>query len=244
VRAEVISEESALPRLHVVTDDVTLGRAGFEARAIDVLEAGGVDVALHLRGPATDGATLYAIARTLLPHARRSGALLFVNDRLDVALALEVDGAHLGHRSLGVRVARELLGDASWLGASVRDAREAEVAAREGADYVFLGTIFATPSHPGHAGMGLEGVAAVTGAVKRFATSAPLGAPLGIPVVAIGGIGAARARDVLGAGAHGIAAVRGVWDSRDPPAAVRRYRDAIAGALAAGRTWHANSTER
>jgi thiamine-phosphate pyrophosphorylase len=219
---------TGLPRIHVVTDDSMLARGGFESRAIDVLEAGAGDVALHLRGPATDGATLYALTRTLLPHARRSGALLFVNDRVDVGLALEVDGVHLGHRSLGVRVARDLLGDAPWLGASVRDASEAAAAAGEGADYVFLGTIFPTPSHPGHAGMGLEGLAAVTGAVGR------LGTP--IPVVAIGGIDAVRAREVLGAGAHGIAVVRGVWDSADPPEAVRRYTSAMADAVAAGRT--------
>jgi thiamine-phosphate pyrophosphorylase len=211
----------------VVTDDATLARGRFEARAIEVLEVGGPDVALHLRGPSADGARLYALTQALLPHARRSGALLFVNDRLDVALALEVAGAHVGHRSLGVRVARELLGDALWLGASVRDAREAAAAADEGADYVFLGTIFATPSHPGHAGMGLEGLAAVTGSVRRLAAE--------LPVVAIGGLDVARAGEVLGAGAHGIAVVRGVWASRDPPAAVRRYKDAIADALAAGR---------
>lgn len=218
---------SALPRLHVVTDDAMLGRGGFEERARAVLDAGGAELALHLRGPRTEGATLYALAEALLPHVRRTGALLVVNDRLDVALALDVAGAHLGRRSLAVRVARELLGDAPWLGASVRDAAEAAAAASEGADYVFLGTIFATPSHPGEAGMGLEGLAAVTGKVKALAVA--------VPVIAIGGIDPARAADVLGAGAHGVAAVRGVWDSRDPAEAVRRYRDAVAGAVAAGR---------
>ncbi|MGE0158826.1 MAG: thiamine phosphate synthase [Gemmatimonadales bacterium] len=214
---------TALPRLHVVTDDAMLRRGGFEARAVEVLEAGGADLALHLRGPSADGALLYALARTLLPHARRSGALLFVNDRLDVALALEVDGAHLGHRSLGVRIARELLGDALWLGASVRDAREASAAADEGADYVFLGTIFATPSHPGVAGMGVEGLSAVTGRLKGT-----------VPVLGIGGIDAARVGEVLGAGAHGIVVVRGVWDSRNPAAAVRRYEEAISAASVVG----------
>jgi thiamine-phosphate diphosphorylase len=147
----------ALPRLHVVTDDLVLGRVGFESMAVDVLEAGGPEVALHLRGPTTTGAVVFETARTLLPFARRAGALLFVNDRLDVALTLRVDGAHLGHRSLGVRVARELLGDGPWLGASVRDARETATAAGEGADYVFLGTTFATPSHPGHEAWGSGG---------------------------------------------------------------------------------------
>jgi thiamine-phosphate pyrophosphorylase len=216
-------EGTPLPRLHVVTDDSMLVRGGFEARARDVLRAGRSDIALHLRGHATDGATLYALTRELLPCAREVGALLLVNDRIDVALALEVDGVHLGHRSLGVRVARGLLDDASWLGASVRDAAEARVAGEEGADYVFLGTIFPTPSHPGHGGMGLEGLAAVTSRI-----------PKALPAVAIGGIDADRAADAMGAGAYGIAVVRGVWDSRDAPGAVRRYKDAIASALAVG----------
>jgi thiamine-phosphate pyrophosphorylase len=192
-----------------------LARGGFEARAIDVLEAGGPDVALHLRGPRTDGAALFRLASTLLPHARRSGSLLVVNDRLDVALALGVDGAHVGHRSLGVRIARGLLGPDLWLGASVHDAKEASAAREEGADYAFLGTMFDTPTHPGRVGMGIAGLSATMGRVG------------GLPLVAIGGIDPARVREVLGAGAYGVAVVRGVWDSRDAPAAVRRYREAI-----------------
>ena len=76
--------------------------------------------------------------------------------------------------------------------------------------------------------MGLEGLAAVTGRTKERTDA--------VPVVAIGGIDAARAAEVLGAGAHGIAVVRGVWDSRDPAGAVRPYEDAIAGALASAGT--------
>ena len=209
-----------LPRLHVVTDDSVLGRGGFEASARDVLAAGGPDVALHLRGPGADGSTLFSLAEALLPAARRSGTLLFVNDRIDVALAVGTDGAHVGQRSLGVRVARELLGAGRWLGASVHGAAEAREAEAEGADYAFLGTIFPTPSHPEQAGMGLEGLAAVVGGAKSSR------------IVAIGGIDLARAADVLGAGAYGIAAVRGIWDSRDPAAAVGDYKEAIASALA------------
>jgi len=212
--------KGVLPRLHVVTDDSMLARGGFEARARDVLEAGGSDIALHLRGRTTEGAVLYALASDLLPRARAVGALLLVNDRIDVALALGMDGAHVGHRSLGVSVARDLLGEARWLGASVRDAEEARVARDEGADYVFLGTTFPTPSHPGQGGMGLEGLAAVSS-----------GLPKGLPALAIGGIDAARAADVMGAGAYGVAVVRGVWDSRDAAAAVKRYKEAIASAL-------------
>ena len=205
----------SLPRLHVVTDDSMLARGGFEARAIAALEAGGPGVALHLRGPRTDGSALYRLASALVPHARRSGTLLVVNDRLDVALALEVDGVHVGHRSLGVRIARGLLGEDLWLGASVHDAKEASAARQEGADYAFLGTIFETPSHPGRVGMGVEGLAATVGRVG------------GLPIVAIGGIDPARVPEVLAAGAYGVAVVRGIWDAREASGAVLRYRQAI-----------------
>jgi len=205
----------SLPRLHVVTDDTMLTRGGFEARASSVLEAGGAGMALHLRGPLTDGATLYRLAAGLLPQARVTGVLLFVNDRLDVALAAGVAGAHVGGRSLGVRVARSLLGRDAWLGASAHDATEALAARAEGADYAFLGTIFDTPTHPERKGMGLEGLAATAGRVGGF------------PLVAIGGIDPARVPDVLAAGAYGVAVVRGVWDARDPATAVRRYLEAI-----------------
>ena len=207
--------DDALPRLHVVTDDSMLARGGFDARAVDVLEAGGPGVALHLRGPHTDGSALYRLASSLLPHARRVGTPLFVNDRLDVALALEADGVHVGRRSLGVRIARGLLGHEPWLGASVRDAKEASLAWEEGADYAFLGTIFETPTHPGRVGMGVEALAATVGRAGR------------IPVVAIGGIDPARVPEVLAAGAYGVAVVRGVWDARDASGAVVRYLRAI-----------------
>ena len=206
-----LSPPPILPRLHVVTDDSLLSRGGFEARAIAVLEAGGSGMALHLRGPRTDGATLFRLAAGLQPRAHIPGSTLFVNDRLDVALAAGVAGAHVGGRSLGVRVARSLLGPDIWLGASTHDATEVLAARAEGADYAFLGTLFDTPTHPERKGMGLEGLAATAGRVEGF------------PLVAIGGIDPARAPEVLAAGAYGVAVVRGVWDARDPATAVRRY---------------------
>jgi thiamine-phosphate pyrophosphorylase len=205
----------SLARLHVVTDDSMLSRGGFEARAGGVLAEGGAGMALHLRGPRTDGATLFTLATALLPVARRCGSALFLNDRLDVALAVGADGAHVGRRSLGVRVARMLLGPELWLGASTQDASEALAARDQGADYAFLGTIFDTPSHPDRKGMGLEGLGATAGRVGGF------------PLVAIGGIDPGRVGDVLAAGAYGVAVVRGVWDARDPAAAVRRYLEAV-----------------
>jgi thiamine-phosphate pyrophosphorylase len=199
----------------VVTDDSMLARGGWIARAVAVLETGGAEVCLHLRGPRTPGATLHGLANELLPHARSVGASLFVNDRVDVALAVDVDGVHLGARSLPVGVTRGLLGSGRWLGASCHDASSATAARREGADYVFLGTIFATPSHPDVAGMGVEGLAATLARLE------------GAPVIGIGGIDPARVAPVLEGGAHGVAVVRGVWEARDAASAVKRYVEAI-----------------
>jgi len=204
-----------LARLHVVTDDSMLLRGGWPERAVAVLEGSGPGVCLHLRGPRTDGATLHRLAAELLPHARRTGAHLFVNDRVDVALAVAVDGVHLGGRSLPVGAARKLLGRQRWLGASCHDGAEAETACRDGADYVFVGTVFPTPTHAGVVGMGLEGLTATLARLERC------------PVIAIGGIDPDRVPGVLAAGAHGVAVVRGVWEARDPAKAVRRYVEAL-----------------
>ncbi|HSH74733.1 MAG TPA: thiamine phosphate synthase [Longimicrobiales bacterium] len=200
-----------LPRLHVVTDDSVLRSPAWEARAIEVLESGGGDLCLHLRGPRTDAATVFRLARALLSHARRAGAALFVNDRVDVALAADLDGVQLGERSLPVGSARALLAPDRWLGASCHSSSCAVAARAEGADYAFLGTIFPTPSHPGVEGMGREGLASALSCLSGF------------PVLGIGGIGPASVPGVRGAGAYGVAVVRGVWDARDPAEAVRRY---------------------
>jgi thiamine-phosphate pyrophosphorylase len=207
--------EGALPRLHVVTDDSLLASGAWSSRAVEVLEAGGPALCLQLRGPRMEGAVLHGLASELLPHARRSGARMVVNDRVDVALAVAVDGVHLGERSLPVSVTRSLLPDDRWLGASCHDATCAAAAQREGADYAFLGTIFPTPSHPGLAGMGLEGLTAALARLDSF------------PVIGIGGIHVSRVPSVLATGAYGVGVVRGVWDARDAASAVTRYLEAI-----------------
>ncbi len=95
-----------IPRLHVVTDDQILARPGFRAAALQVLETGGTRVALHVRGPHTTGRAMYQAAAELILPARRAGAWLVVNDRVDVALALGIRRVHLGARSLPAQVAR------------------------------------------------------------------------------------------------------------------------------------------
>jgi thiamine-phosphate diphosphorylase len=201
---------TGLPRLHLVTSDAVLGAPDFVGRATAVLAAHGPGVALHVRGHGLDGATLLRIVRALAPAG---AAMLLVNDRLDVALAADV-GAQIGRRALPVSVARRLLPH-RWLGYSAHAAGEAENAVREGADFVVLGTIFATPSHPGAGGAGV-------GLVRAAAPVAP--------VVAIGGITPERVAPCVAAGAHGVAVLGGVWTTDDPVAATGSYLQALAAA--------------
>lgn len=211
----------AVPRLHLVTDDGVLESADFARVAgslLDAVSVGGADVAVHVRGPHTSGRRLYEIASSLVERARAAGALLVVNDRVDVALAVGLSAVHLGRRSLPVAEARRLLGGGARVGVSTHAVDEAAPAAAEGAHWIFTGTIYATPSHPDREGCGPEGL-------KPVVAAAP-----GTPVLAIGGVTPERVAEVLAAGAHGVAVVRGVWRAPDPAMAARAYLEALAAA--------------
>lgn len=203
-----------IPPLHVVTDDEVLGRPDFLPLAAEVLAAGGVRVALHVRGPRLSGRRIHDAARALLVHTRAAGAQLFVNDRVDVALTVEAHGVHLGRRSLAAAEARRLLGPRPTIGCSAHDIAEALAAEHGGADYVFVGAIFPSASHPDAKPAGT--------ALLRACTPR-----LGIPVLAIGGIDPARVDQVREAGAYGVAAIRGVWGTDSPARAVEAYLNAL-----------------
>ncbi len=218
-----------IPRLHVVTDDQVLGRPDFETLAREVCEVletrepadrGGVggsaggSVALHLRGPHTTGRKLARLARVLCEPAAACGVTLLVSDRLDVALAVEVAGVHLGSRSVPPTQARRLLGANRLLGVSVHSESEAAEATESGADYLFFGPVFETPSHSGVAARGAEFMGRVASRVD-------------LPVVGIGGVTPERAAAVITSGAHGVAAIRGIWDAPSPADAVQVYLDAV-----------------
>lgn len=204
------SDEARRP-LHVVTDDAVLAREGFTSTARGVIEAGGAEMVFHLRGHGTSGRVLYEQAALLVPAARAAGVCLVVNDRIDVALATGAAGVQLGARSLPVADARRLVGLGRLIGASVHDAGEAACAASAGADWLMVGTIFPSATHPGRPVAG-------TTLLRELA-------PLGAPLVGIGGVTLERVAEVLGAGAAAVAALRGIWDAADPAATVREYLD-------------------
>ena len=228
-----------IPRLHIVTDDQILADPDFETRAREVCEVletreptdrGGVGgavevaVALHLRGPRTTGRKLTHLARVLNRHASASGVTLLVNDRLDIALAVGVAGVHLGSRSMPPTEARRLLranrlsGAGRLMGVSVHTENEAVEAAESGADYLFLGPLFETPSHPGVV-------------VSRPQFMDRVASRVDLPVVGIGGVTPERTAEVIACGAYGVAAIRGIWDAPSPPDAVQAYLDAVERAM-------------
>lgn len=202
-----------VPRLHVVTDDAVLARPGFTDTAGRLLAAGGPGLALHLRGHGTEAGRLYALTAALAAPARDAGALLLVNDRVDIALAAGAAGVQLGRRSLPPRSARALLPRDARIGYSAHAGEEARSAVEGGADFVVLGSVFPSASHPDRAGMG-------TGMLRE--------AEAGAPIIAIGGVSPERVGEVLSAGAHGVAVLSGVWSAPDPEDAVRRYLSLLA----------------
>jgi thiamine-phosphate pyrophosphorylase len=200
----------SLPRLHAITDERTARRPDIERIARALADGGGTDLAIHARGRELTGREQYdlAVRLSVLP------SFLFVNDRLDVALAVPVAGVQLGHGSLPVSAARAL-NPLWWIGKSVHDLAEAEAARTAGADYLVVGPVFATASHPGHTPLGLKKLQAITKAAD------------GLPVIAIGGITADRVREVRRSGAYGIAVIRALWDDADPGLAARRMREEL-----------------
>lgn len=197
-----------LPRLHAITDERTARRPDIPAIARALADGGGSDLAFHARGRELTGLELHSLAVQLsnLP------SFLFINDRLDVALAVPTAGIQLGHGSLPVSAARAL-NPLWWIGKSVHDLAEAEAARTEGADYLVVGPVFETASHPGRPPLGLERLKAIVLAAE------------GLPVIAIGGITDERVHEVRSSGAYGVAAIRALWDAADPAATARRMRE-------------------
>jgi thiamine-phosphate pyrophosphorylase len=161
------------------------------------------------------------VAVNLRELTRRYGALLLVNDRIDIAIAAEADGVHVGQGDLPVELARRLLGDDALVGLSIADADQLNVRDAAEADYLGVGAVFPT---------GSKGDATLTGlpllAAARAATHAP--------IVAIGGIDAGNAGRAIAAGADSIAVISAITQAADPAGAV----EALSAAVAAARLVH------
>ncbi len=202
----------ALPvdfNLYLITDRKAVRSGRDLVEAVRAALEGGVR-AVQLREKDLGARELYSLALPLRGLTRKFGARLLVNDRIDVALAVEADGVHLGGRSLPVSAARKILGPQRLIGVSTHRPAEIAAACAEGADFVTFGPVYATPS------------------------KAPYGDPVGpqrlaeacqsskMPVFALGGVKPDRVRKVLAAGASGVAMISAILSDPDPATATRR----------------------
>lgn len=199
-------------KVHAVTDATVLFRPDFLDLAASIA-ALGPSVAIHLRDRTAPASRIAALAESLAPRIRDHGAILFINARPDIAQAVGAEGVQLGEQDLGVRDARAVF-PRGLIGRSVHDEAGARKAIDDGADFVMLGPIWPTATHPGQPGKGLEAL-----------DPRPLGPR---PIITIGGITPDRARQARRAGFHGVAAITGIWHAADPVAATRELLDAWA----------------
>ena len=177
---------------------------------------GGVDV-VQLRDKATSARERYETGLRVRELTTEAGVPLIVNDRIDLAAAVDADGVHLGQSDLPVAVAREQLGEDAVVGVSASTVEQAEAAEAAGADYLGVGAVYGTDSKDvsgDRDGIKTERIAAVADAVS-------------IPVIGIGGIDASNAAPVVGAGATGVAALSAITAAEDPEAATAAIREAV-----------------
>lgn len=199
--------------LYVITDEgISHGLSHVEI-ARKVAE-GGADV-IQLRDKARTGKDMLSIALKIREIAHSSGATFVINDRLDLALAADADGVHLGHEDLPVPFARRVSPKGFIIGTSVRTVQEAMIAETEGADYVALSPIFdtATKADAGP-GNGLDVLKKIKSAVS-------------IPVIAIGGINKNNVCQVIDSGADGVAVISAIVGQKDIVKATAEMRSLI-----------------
>ena len=202
-----------LPCLALITDRRVCGGTERLEWAVEAAVAGGVQL-VQLREKDLPGGPLLAMAERLR-RCTQGKALLFINERVDVALACDADGVHLGEEGLGVAQARRAAqGRELLIGRSVHHVAGALEAAEAGADLLQVGPVYATASHPGATPRGVEFVSEVTASV-------------GVPTLGVGGITPENAAEVVAAGAAGVAVVRGVLAAPSPYRAAQQLREAM-----------------
>ena len=180
---------------------------------LDAVLAGGCRV-VQLREKIMPLSDLYPVARALRQRCREAGCLFIVNDRVDLALAVEADGVHVGQDDLPAREARRLLRPGMILGVSTHDESQARRARDDSADYVAVGSMFPTGSKTGFRLVGPDLLRRVRPEIR-------------VPLVAIGGITVDNVAEVIRAGADAVAVISAVCASPDPAAAARRFLETI-----------------
>jgi thiamine-phosphate pyrophosphorylase len=204
----------ALDTYLITQENLSAGRR--TEAIVDAALAGGVDV-VQVREKHRTARTRLEIAETLRGPTAEADVPLIINDRLDIALAVDADGVHLGDDDLPVAVARAQLGEDAIIGRSVSTVEAAEAAERAGADYLGVGAIYTTSSKDvddEENGIGLDVVTHIADAVD-------------IPLVGIGGVTPERTPDVVEAGADGVAVITAITEAADPERATQKLGEAV-----------------
>ena len=201
-------------RLCAITD--VTSRPGLTHAAAAAAALAGGAPCVQLRAKHLSARAALDEARAIRTAARAAGALFIVNDRVDVAVAADADGAHVGQDDLPAARARRLLSAGRILGVSTHTLEQARRAVDDGADYIGVGPVFATATKDtGYVPLGLAGLAAIVAAVP-------------VPVVAIGGIGPAEAPQVIRAGAMAAALISVLMAAPDIAGATRALCERLA----------------
>jgi len=198
-------------RLYLVTDRDLVGSKDFLTSVRRALE-GGVTL-LQVREKAASSKAFYTVGLELKRLAAEFGVPLIVNDRVDIALALDADGVHIGQEDLPIEHVRQLIGKDKILGYSVSNVEEALHGERAGADYLGAGPVYPTGSKAdAGAAIGIDGLKAIRESVR-------------IPVVAIGGVNAGNLEQVKATGVDGIAVISAILSPEDTYRAAKELRD-------------------
>jgi thiamine-phosphate pyrophosphorylase len=211
-----------LDRLHLcVITDVRLARGHDHVAIAEAALAGGADM-IQLRDKTGRLRDLLPQAQTIQALCRARGAVFIVNDRVDLALAADADGAHVGQEDLPAASARRLLGPGRLMGVSTHSLAQAEAAQQVGADYIGFGPMFATGTKDtGYTPRGLKALHEIRRAVS-------------LPILVIGGISLENVSLVIEAGATAPAVISAVVAAPDIAAAAAAFRQRVAAAKARG----------
>ena len=200
------------PRVYVVLDRTAAGGRDLDAILAAAL-AGGAEM-IQLREKTEPSGTLLPLAERLRARCRAARVPFIINNRVDLAVAVDADGVHLGQEDLPPAAARALLKPGMILGLSTHSEAQAAAAQAAGADYVAVGSMFPTTTKPEFHLVGPTLARQVRPLVH-------------VPLIGIGGITPDNAAEVIAAGCDGVAVISAVCAAPDPAAAARRFVDAV-----------------
>lgn len=200
-------------RFHVLTDTQLQDRFS-HVELTDMAIAGGADT-IQFRQKHGSTRKLIEIACHIKDLCARAGVTFIVNDRIDIAVASDADGVHLGQDDFPIGLARRIMGKDKIIGGSAGTREEALKCVSEGADYIGFGPVYPTSSKDDAAPA--TGVNIIKGLLNEIS----------LPLIAIGGINVDNVREIMGAGAHGIAVISAVCCSDDPVKAALKLKEAM-----------------